>query len=52
MADQGKVERRTAGDDRRARKMDRRQFVDIGWMMDDERRVSPERRLDSKNRRK
>ena len=53
MAEQGKVERRTAGDDRRNRKMDRRQFIDIGWMMEDERRVSPtDRRLGSKDRRK
>ena len=53
MAEQGKVERRTAEDDRRNSKMDRRQFIDIGWTMEDERRVSPtDRRLGSKDRRK
>jgi len=52
MAEQGKIERRTAVGDRRNADMDRRQFIDIGWMMDDERRVAKvDRRADMEDRR-
>jgi hypothetical protein len=52
MTKQGKDEKRASASDRRDSKMDRRQFIDIGWMMEDERRVSlTDRRLVSKDRR-
>ncbi|MDF1526066.1 MAG: hypothetical protein RRA15_06360 [bacterium] len=41
MAEKGRDERRTGTPDRRGSQMDRRQFIDIGWMMEDERRVTP-----------
>ena len=53
MAEKGKIERRTSVDDRRDAEMDRRQFIDIGWMMEDERRVAKvDRRAGLEDRRK
>jgi hypothetical protein len=37
-------EKRAGAADRRFRKMDRRQFVDIGWTLDNERRNAPKDR--------
>lgn len=52
MVDQEKVERRIAVADRRSSKMDRRQFIDIGWPIEKERRVAPaNRRQRSEDRR-
>ncbi len=44
MVDQEKVERRITAVDRRCSKMDRRQFIDIGWPIENERRVAPANR--------
>jgi len=40
MADQKMTERKTIAVDRRISKMDRRQFIDIGWPIQKERRVA------------
>lgn len=53
MTKQGKDERRAGTSDRRGTEMDRRQFIDIGWALESERRVSSDdRRLGTKDRRK
>jgi hypothetical protein len=53
MVNQGKGERRTAVADRRRSRMDRRQFIDIGWPILKERRVaSSDRRQGTKDRRR
>jgi hypothetical protein len=44
MAEIGKDERRTGSSDRRVSQMDRRQFIDIGWTLESERRNAPEDR--------
>ena len=52
VADQRTVERRSSVVNRRTSKMDRRQFIDIGWEMDKERRAaSGDRRLGLEDRR-
>jgi len=52
MAEKVRVERRTAIADRRLQKMDRRQFIDIGWELEKERRALPtDRRLGPRDRR-
>ena len=52
MSEQGKVERRTNAVDRRSSKIDRRQFIDIGWTVDNERRTAPaDRRQGREDRR-
>jgi len=53
MADKGKAERRTGIPDRRSSRMDRRQFIDIGWILEKERRIASEdRRQGSGDRRR
>lgn len=44
MADQEKIDRRIAVVGRRSGEMVRRQFIDIGWPIEKERRVAPEDR--------
>ena len=48
MVYKGKAERPTAVVDRRVSKMDRRQFIDIGWPVVRERRVAAADRRQSK----
>ena len=52
MTKQGKDERRAGVSDRRGSQMDRRQFIDIGWALESERRVvSQDRRQSTEDRR-
>ena len=40
MSEKNKEERRSDLPDRRESRMDRRQFIDIGWILENERRIS------------
>lgn len=52
MTEKRNREKRNGAADRRDRKMDRRQFIDIGWTLDGERRNAPrDRREGPKDRR-
>jgi len=53
MTKKGSENRRTGASDRRTSPMDRRQFIDIGWAIENERRsASVDRRQGSKDRRR